>query len=84
MEEQISGGKCKGPEAEVCLVELKDKQEASVAGAEQAKGRIVTHLAFSLKWEPQRFGVEEEQGLSNILKEPLWLLPWGEYTIEGQ
>lgn len=60
------------------------QKEASAAGTEQAKGRVVFQLAFALKWEPWRFGAEEEQGLSYIFKESFWLSPWEEQTREGQ
>lgn len=45
-------GKCKGPAAEVCLVDFRDNQEANMVGVEQARGRVITHRAFALKWEP--------------------------------
>lgn len=45
-------GKCKGPAAEVCLVDFRDNQEANMVGAEQARRRVITHRAFALKWKP--------------------------------
>lgn len=69
-----ANSKCKGPEAEVCLrVSFRDSEEV---GAEQARMRVITHQAFSMKWEPWRLGVEEGQDLNSISKESLWLLPW--------
>lgn len=72
MEEQIQGGRPREPPVPrpdaVRLVDLKGSKEASVA-AEQAKSRVITQLAFTLKWEPWRFGVEEGQGPSYIFKE---------------
>lgn len=44
--------KYKGPETEVCLVDLRDRKKASMFGAQQVRGKIVTQLAFPLKRKP--------------------------------
>lgn len=50
-------------------------QEADMVGAEQARRRVITHQALTLKWEPWGFGLEEGQGLSSVSKGSLWLFP---------
>lgn len=44
--------KYESPETEVCLVDLRDRKKASMFGAQQFRGKIVTQLAFPLKREP--------------------------------
>lgn len=43
--------KYEGAEAEVCLMDLRDRKKASMFGAQEVRGKIVTQLAFPLKRE---------------------------------